>query len=374
MGSLQGRGVHSGRAAQGRQGAPPSGHAAAFEVCQEGGRLCARARHRLRSAKAVRSRPCSRPASGSPLPPLHRAPLWLVPLLVLFFATGVTALEVPYLSGRVVDLADLIPAGDEQRIEDRLAAIEKARGSQIAVLTLPSLEGEVLEDFSLRVAEAWKLGREKFDDGALLVIARDERRMRLEVGYGLEPTVTDAHSKRILDDVIGPRFRAGDFPGGVEAAVGAIEGLLAGSADALPPPAAEGAAEMPAPARAGVFLVFLLVVGMFSVVALGAPGCAGWFLYAFLMPFWLAFPLALLGRPTGLYFLPVWIVGFPNLRALFRKRLGGTSGWGGPFLPGGRGWSSTRGWRGGGGGWSGGGGGGFSGGGSFGGGGASSGW
>jgi uncharacterized protein len=230
----------------------------------------------------------------------------------------------------------------------------------------------VVEDFSLRVAESWKLGREKFDDGALLLIAKEDRKMRLEVGYGLEPTITDARSKRILDDVIGPRFRAGDFGGGVEAAVEAIEGLLAGSEDALPAPGAEGAAEIPAPARVGMFLIFLLVVGMFSLVALGAPGCAGWFLYAFLMPFWLGFPLALLGAPTGLFFLPAWIVGFPILRALFHKKMGGTSGWGGPFLPGGGGWSSTRGWRGGG--WSGGGGGFSGGGGSFGGGGASSGW
>ncbi len=372
-----GRAVHSGRAAQGRQGAPPSGHAAAFGVGEEGGRLCAGARHRLGPATAVRSRPCSRPVLGSPLPPLRRAPLWVVALLVLFWAGGGAALEVPYLSGRVVDLADMIPADAEQRITDRLAAVERERGAQVAVLTVLSLEGEVLEDFSLRVAETWKLGREKFDDGALLLIAKEDRKMRLEVGYGLEPTITDIRSKRILDDVMGPRFRAGDFGGGVEAAVEAIEGLLAGSEDALPAPGAERAAGIPTPARVGMFLIFLLVVGMFSLVALGAPGCAGWFLYAFLMPFWLGFPLALLGAPTGFFFLPAWIVGFPILRGLFHKKMGGKSGWGGPFLPGGRGWSSTRGW--GGGGWSGGGGGrgggGFSGGGgSFGGGGASSGW
>ncbi len=367
--------MHTGRAAQGRQGAPPSGHAAAVGVGRGGGRLCARARRRVRPAKALRSRPCSRPALGSPLPPLRRAPLWVVALLGLFLASGLFALEVPFLSGRVVDLADMIPDDEERRIAERLEAIERARGAQVAVLTLPSIEGEVLEDFSLRVAESWKLGRGKFDDGALLLIARDDRKMRLEVGYGLEPTITDAHSKRVLDDVMAPRFRAGNFGGGIEAAVEAIEGLLAGSADALPSPAAAGGADMPAPARVGVFLVFLLVVGMFSLVALGAPGCAGWFLYAFLMPFWLAFPLALLGRPVGLFFLPAWIVGFPILRALFRGKIGAATPWSGPFVPGGRGWSSRGGWRGGGG-WSGGrGGGGFSGGGgSFGGGGASSGW
>jgi uncharacterized protein len=301
--------------------------------------------------------------------------LWLFALLELFSAVGVNGLEVPYLSGRVVDLADMIPADTERRIEERLAAIESARGSQVAVLTVSSLEGEVLEDYALRVAETWKLGREKFDDGALLLIAKDDRKMRLEVGYGLEPTITDATSKRILDGVLTPRFRAGDFGGGVEAAVEAIEGLLAGSEDALPPPEAQGGAEMPAPFRVGMFLVFLLVIGTFSLVALGAPGCAGWFLYAFLAPFWFAFPFAMLGSPTGLLFLPAWLVGFPILRAILGKKLRGKPGWSGPFLPTGRGWSSRGGWSGGGsrgGGFSGGG---FrGGGGSFGGGGASGGW
>ncbi len=297
-------------------------------------------------------------------------------LAVLLLPALALGLEVPFLSGRIVDLADLVPEGDEQRIAARLEAIERERGAQIAVLTVPSLEGEVLEDYSLRVAETWKLGREKFDDGALLLVARDDRKMRLEVGYGLEPTITDAHSKRILDDVMAPRFRGGDFAGGIEAAVEAMDGLMAGSADALPPPGAgagSGARGFP---QLGAFILFLIIMVPMSLTAIAAQGCAGWFLYAFLMPFWLTVPLALLGRPPGLFFLPAWIVGYPILRAAFGRRLaGGKAPWSGPFASGGRGWSSTRGWRGGG--WSGGrsGGGGFSGGGGgFGGGGASSGW
>jgi uncharacterized protein len=287
------------------------------------------------------------------------------------------ALEVPYLSGRVVDEAGLLDAAQKARIETRLATIEEQRGSQIAVLTVPSLEDEVLEDYSLRVAETWKLGRDELDDGALLLVARDDRKMRLEVGYGLEAVLTDATSRRILDDVMRPRFRAGDFGGGIEDAILAIEGVLAGDEGALPPPAADGGGisgdSMPWPARAGFFIFFLFVVGIFSLTALFSQGCAGWFLYLFLMPFWLAFPLAILGTPFGWLFLPAWLVGFPILRSLTAgaRKKGTMPGWlGGGTLP--RGWSSSRGW--GGGGFSGGGGGFSGGGGSFGGGGASSSW
>lgn len=300
-----------------------------------------------------------------------------VALLVLVLAaSGAAALEVPYLSERVVDDAGLLSADEKARVEQRLEAIEEQRGSQIAVLTIPSLEGEVLEDYSLRVAETWKLGRDEFDDGALLLVARDDRKMRLEVGYGLEPVLTDATSRRILDDVMRPRFRAGDFGGGIEEAVLAIDGVLAGDENALPPASADGASDglqAPWPARAAFFLFFLFIVGIFSLTALFSKGCSGWFLYLFLMPFWLAFPLAILGTPIGMLFFPAWVIGFPILRALTAaaRAKGRMPGWmGGGAFP--QSWTSSGGWRGGGGGFSGGG---FSGGGgSFGGGGASSSW
>ena len=138
-------------------------------------------------------------------------------LVLALAAATAPALEVPYLAGRVNDLADLLSPGAEARIEEELAALERETGAQGAVLTVPSLEGDPLEDFSLRVVDTWKLGREGVDDGVLLVIARDERQVRIEVGYGLEATLTDVGSKRILSDVMTPRFRAGDFDGGVEA-------------------------------------------------------------------------------------------------------------------------------------------------------------
>ncbi len=285
----------------------------------------------------------------------------------------VHGLEVPYLSERVVDLAELLSGPTEQDLNSRLEVLEDDTGSQIAVLTIPTLEDEALEDFSLRVAETWKLGRGAFDDGALLLIVREERKMRLEVGYGLEPIVPDAIANRILDTVIRPRFREGDFDGGVTAAVDTLAGLIQGDAT-LPPPSAAPSARDRArgPANAVGFVVFLAVVGMFSLQALATRGCMAWGLYLFLIPFWIFFPLAFFGRPGGYLPAALWIVGFPLLWLLVHRTSTG-KGWydshrggGGPTIfGGGGGWSSSGGGFGGG----------FSGGGgSFGGGGASGSW
>jgi len=287
--------------------------------------------------------------------------------IALSLALGATlfALEVPFLTGRVNDLADILPAESEARVEARLARLESEEGSQVAVLTIPSLEGEVLEDYSLRVAETWELGRGEFDDGALLLIASEDRKMRLEVGYGLEPTITDLASRRVLDDVMAPYFRQGDFGGGVEAAVDVIAGLIEGE-DALPPPAATRRG----PSGSASVLGGLLVLGIFSLLAVVSRGCMGWIIFLLLTPIWFSVPLAIWGTPLGLVPGIVWVVAFPWMRSRLGGGGGGRGG-GGGWLPGGGGWSSS------GGGWSGGGfsGGGFSGGGgSFGGGGASGSW
>jgi len=129
------------------------------------------------------------------------------------------ALNVPPLRGRVNDYAGLMPADRAQALEERLARFESETGHQIALLTVPSLEGDSLEDFSIRVAESWKIGKKGVDNGAILLIARDDRRLRIEVGYGLEGVLPDAIANRIINQVITPRFRSGDFAGGIEAGV-----------------------------------------------------------------------------------------------------------------------------------------------------------
>lgn len=173
-------------------------------------------------------------------------------------ASPAAAKEVPYLSGRVVDEAGLLPADRAAAIEAQLGAFERETGTQVAVLTVASLEGEVIEDYSHRVAETWALGRAGEDDGVLLLVARDDRRLRIEVGYGLEGRLTDAQSGRIIRDVITPRFREGDFPGGIGAGVDAIVGTLGGDAEAI-----AAVSRAPAPASGGGCappILFLFVV------------------------------------------------------------------------------------------------------------------
>jgi uncharacterized protein len=116
----------------------------------------------------------------------------------------------------------MVPPDKTQQLEERLARFEKETGHQIAVLTIPSLEGDPLEDFSIRVAETWKIGQKGFDNGAILLIAQKERKLRIEVGYGLEGVFPDAIASRIIREVIVPRFREGNFSPGIEAGVDAI--------------------------------------------------------------------------------------------------------------------------------------------------------
>jgi len=155
----------------------------------------------------------------------------------------VSALDVPPLTGRVVDLARVLSGQDTEHLSDQLKAHEEKTGNQVAVLILPSLEGEPLEAYSHRVATTWKLGQKGTDNGVLLLVALKERKLRIEVGYGLEGTLTDLRSARIIRNEIVPRFKAGDIPGGVragtEAILNTIEGTYQAADDAVPRP--EGA-------------------------------------------------------------------------------------------------------------------------------------
>lgn len=142
--------------------------------------------------------------------------------------------EIPKLWERVTDLTNTLSASEKSRIESELANFEQTKGSQIAVLIVPTTYPEPIEDYSIRVAEEWKIGREGVDDGVILLIAKDDRKLRIEVGYGLEGAVTDAQSKRIIEEYITPAFKQGDFGGGISDGVYAISQLIAG--EELPEP------------------------------------------------------------------------------------------------------------------------------------------
>ena len=141
---------------------------------------------------------------------------------------------VPPLEARVTDLTGTLTAAQQADLEQKLAAFEQRKGSQIALLIVDSTAPETIEQYSLRVAEAWKLGREKPDDGALLLVAIQDRTLRLEVGYGLEGVIPDAIARRVIDDTITPLFRQGDFYGGVNAGLSQVMKLVDG--EPLPPP------------------------------------------------------------------------------------------------------------------------------------------
>lgn len=165
---------------------------------------------------------------------MRRACLALI-LAVWAALAGAQALPpVPALSARVTDLAAILDAGQRDRLEDRLAAFEREKGVQIAVLLVPTTQPESIEQYALRVAEQWRLGRQGVDDGVLLLVARDDRKLRIEVGYGLEGALNDATAKRIVAETIAPHFRERDFYAGIAAGVEGIVAAIGG--EPLPPP------------------------------------------------------------------------------------------------------------------------------------------
>ncbi|MDT3706204.1 MAG: YgcG family protein [Thiobacillus sp.] len=141
---------------------------------------------------------------------------------------------VPPLSGRVTDQTATLSAAQQTALEQTLQAFEARKGSQFAILIVPTTAPETIEQYALRVAEQWKLGRKKVDDGAILVVAKDDRTLRIEVGYGLEGALNDATSKRIISEIITPRFKQGDFYGGISAGVDRIIRVIDG--EPLPEP------------------------------------------------------------------------------------------------------------------------------------------
>jgi len=144
----------------------------------------------------------------------------------LLASSAVNALDVPPLRGRVNDYAGVMQSNQIQSLESQLAQLERDTGHQVAVLTIPTLDGEDIEGFSIRVAENWKIGKKGFDNGAILLVAVKDRRLRLEVGYGLEGILPDAIAKRITSDYIVPHFRSQDYAGGIIAGIDAVQKVV----------------------------------------------------------------------------------------------------------------------------------------------------
>lgn len=280
----------------------------------------------------------------------------------LLLASTVFALEVPPLAGRVNDHARMLSAATTERLERELVALERRDSTQIVVLTVPSLDGDTIETFGIRVAEAWKIGQRDVANGAILIISQADRKVRIEVGRGLEGIMTDLISGQIIRTEIVPLFKQNRFDDGIQAGVSAMIKTVSGEYKAKELPKRQRSKHRgPAP------LTLLLAVGVATLFvgsiskwlggvtgAIGAPLAAAFYLPGIGMS--LLFGLALVGFVVGLL-LPL----------LFG---GSGGGYGGPFWWGGGGFGGGFG-----GGGSDGGDGGFSGGGGdFGGGGASGDW
>ena len=197
---------------------------------------------------------------------------WLVVAALAWWLPATAQLAVPPLTGHVTDQTGTLTAEQKASLEQTLTAFEARKGSQLAVLMVRSTAPEAIEPYALRVAELWKLGRKKVDDGAILVVAKDDRALRIEVGYGLEGALTDLTSKRIISETILPRFKQQDFYGGVSAGVTQIIAVIDG--EPLPEPAG-----MPAIGAGDVrqftpilFVLALAVGGVLRAVLGKVPG------------------------------------------------------------------------------------------------------
>ena len=274
-----------------------------------------------------------------------RFPLWgrvVFGFFIAFFALSAWAqVAVPELSRRVTDLTGTLSTEQANALENKLATFEARKGSQIVVLIVPTTQPEDIAQFGIRVADQWKIGREKIDDWVLLIVAKDDRRTRIEIGYGFEGAIPDAIAKRVIAETITPYFKAGDFKGGIDAGIRQLMGLIEG--ESLPPPSKQSGGEEPF-----VLLIFGGVI-------------AGWLLSA-MMSRPAAGGVAALGRGVvgalllGLtpVVLLVAVFVFAGVASGFRSGGGWSSGGGGGFGGGGGGGSwSGGGGRGGGGGASG---------------------
>lgn len=297
-------------------------------------------------------------------------------MLLICFHAGLAQRAVPPLWGhRVHDEAGVLSAETVESLEVLLKQHEDSTTNQIAVLVIPSLDGDVLEQYSLRVAhDEWKLGSANNDNGVLLLVVINDRKMRIEVGEGLEGVLPDAITSRIIRNDIAPHFREQEYDAGIRAGVEAIIGAIGGefTADV----SAETQPDMSLQERLLIGAFIFGILGLFTFLGLFIKGCAGWFLYAFLIPFYAVFPMAVLSPSVALSLLGIYVIGFPIAKLIigrtpWGKRMitsmgntKGSGGWGGGGWSGG---SSSGGWSSGGGGFSGGGG-------SFGGGGSSGSW
>jgi uncharacterized protein len=256
---------------------------------------------------------------------LGRAALVAIAALLLGPAALEADITIPYLTGRVVDEANILSQDARDRLTNATKAHEQATTNQVVVLTVTTIGSTSIEEYAVKVFEAWKLGQKGKDNGVLVVVVPQDRKMRIEVGYGLEGTLPDGAAGEIIRTWMTPAFKAGNYDKGIEDGVAAIIARLEGRGgpiDRTPAVAPDstssgGLTPIPMPQRLFIGLFVFGIIGIFTVIGVLTPG-VGWFIYVFLIPFWAIFPMIVIGvRPT-LYLLAAYIIGFPIAKLRMR--------------------------------------------------------
>ncbi|MEI7843641.1 MAG: YgcG family protein [Gallionellaceae bacterium] len=256
-------------------------------------------------------------------------------LALLLYGTAQAEVAVPQLSQRVTDLTATLDPTQRQSLESKLAVFEASKGSQIAVLIVPSTQPEAIEQFSIRVAESWKIGRKGVDDGVILLVAKDDRKLRIEVGYGLEGALPDATAKRIVSEVITPYFKRGEFYAGIDAGVSSIISVVQGEALPESQQASTSGANDDPISNALIPSIFLFIFGNIILRQFIGKLPSGLIVGSVIGGlFWLALvSMAIAGIAATIGFMSSLIFGVGGRGGNYSS--GNSGGWGGGFSGGG---------------------------------------
>jgi uncharacterized protein len=240
--------------------------------------------------------------------------------------------DVPFLTGRVVDNANILSATERTTLTATLRTYEERTTNQIVVLTVPTISPDSIEAYASDVFKAWKLGQKGKDNGILLVVVPQERRLRIEVGYGLEATLTDGAAGDIIRTWMTPAFKSGNYDKGVDDGVAAIIAHLDGrdmndrAPVSAPAPSAItirrgsfNTPDLPWPMRILMGAFIFGILGLFTVIGVMTPGM-GWFLYLFLIPFWAMFPVIVIGPEANVVLLATYLIGYPVAKLRLKEQ------------------------------------------------------
>lgn len=254
---------------------------------------------------------------------MNRTAIFIILLVSAVVYPVAFGADVPYLTGRVTDNAQILSENTRKTLGEALKTHELKTTNQVVVLTISSLEGESIEDFANKVFNEWKLGQKDKDNGILIVVVPAERKMRIEVGYGLEGILPDVSAGRIIRNIMTPRFREGDFDGGITDGVNNLIGILEGTAnqdlsDTEEPTDVTGPSAFADLESIGLSITeriligaFIFgIIGLFTIIGILTPGF-GWFMYLFLIPFWATFPIVVLGTKGALICFITYLIIYP---------------------------------------------------------------